>query len=55
VEFHACVERGQSFFDNDEWGDLRSQQTAETNRDRKEPNDFGEIHLGSFDFTLGAA
>jgi hypothetical protein len=55
VEFHTCVERGQSFFHNGEWGSLRGQQTAETNRDHKQPNDFGEIHLRSFDFTPGTA
>jgi hypothetical protein len=55
VEFHACVEWGQSFVHNGEWGSLRGQQTAKTNQERNEPNDFGEIHHGSFDFTLGTA
>jgi hypothetical protein len=55
VELHACVEWGQSFVHSGEWGGLPGQQTAETNQDRQEPHDLGEIHLGSFDFTLGTA
>jgi hypothetical protein len=55
VEFHACVEWGQSFVHDGEWRSLRGKQTAETNQDRKEANNFGGIHHGSFDFTLGTA
>jgi hypothetical protein len=40
---------------NGERGNLRGQQAAETNQDRKESNCSREIHLGSFDFTLGTA
>jgi hypothetical protein len=55
VEFHACVEWGQSFVHNSQGGRLRGQQTAETNQDRCESTDLDEIHPGSFDFTLGTA
>jgi hypothetical protein len=55
VEFHARDKRWRSFVHNGEWGSLRGQQTAETNQDCNEPNDLGEIHPSSFDFTLGTA
>src|ERR1017187_7274706 len=55
VEFHACVERGQLFVHDGERGSLRGQQPAETNCDCNQANDLGEIHTGSFDFTLGTA
>src|SRR6202158_251529 len=50
VEFHSCVEWGQSFVHDGQWGSLRGKQTAETNQDRKEPNGVCEIHRSSFDF-----
>jgi len=55
VEFHARDQRWRGFVHNREWGSLRGQQTAETNQERNEANDLGEIHAGWFDFTLGTA
>jgi hypothetical protein len=55
VELHAGVEWGQSFVHDGEWRSLRGKQAAEASQNRNESDDFGEIHLGLFDFTLGTA
>ena len=56
VEFHARFEWGQSFLHDGERGSLRGKRDCRNKPgSQSEPNDLGEIHPSSFDFTLGTA
>jgi hypothetical protein len=55
VEFHPHFDRRHRFVHHRQRRNLRGQQTAETNQNRNESNDLGEIHFSSFDFTPGTA
>jgi hypothetical protein len=55
VKFYAHFNCWQRFVYNGERRSLSGQHTAEANQDRNEPHDLGEIHRGSFDFTLSTA
>ena len=55
MEFHSGFDCGQRLVYDSERRNLRGEQAAKTNQDGSKPNDSDEIHIGSFDFTLGTA
>jgi hypothetical protein len=55
VEFHSRLNGWQRRILHDQWGNLRGKHTGEADQNRNEASDLDEIHLASFDFTLGTA
>jgi hypothetical protein len=45
VEFHPRFDCGHGLIYHGQKGGLRGEQTAETNQDRNQLNDLGEIHF----------